>query len=218
MNVRQATVSRHTSHSSQRQAQSTRGTQNTPQARKLNTAKINSYMAYSKEVSTYKDCRNYQFFNPYTSELISLKAQFSQQKTVNNKPLTVITIKETWVYQKGIMVKSVDSRLKVHRSYVLGMLKGALNLSLCKSEKDARRLSNLGGSVVLIKNEGKAIQWGVIKDKKVTLIPGYESSIPKTAKRNWNLENTDCLNLTPAPSSFEQRVNLLRGEVEEGIE
>lgn len=62
------------------------------------------------------------------------------------------------------------------------------SLSFCKSEKDAKRLSNLGGDVIKIVKPSGKIQWAVVKDKVNRI------------------------------EKFNARVNLLRGEVEEGIE
>ena len=126
--------------------------------------KINHYAKYSQEtLRVNSHNRNYQLFNPYTSELYHMKALFSKQVTTSGKSFYLIQLDNICRCSAGGMYKIGANWYEHHRSFVLGMLKGALKISFCKCEQDARRLSNLGGRVVCIKNQGSAVQWGVVK-------------------------------------------------------
>lgn len=130
----------------------------------MNLTKINHYAKFSKESHRINALnRNYQLFVPHTSELYQMKAIFSKSTTSKNNPIWIIQLDNICRWSAGTMYQVGANWWQHHRSFVLGMLKGALNISFCKSEKDAKRLSNLGGKVVLIKNEGLAKQWGVVK-------------------------------------------------------
>ena len=130
----------------------------------MNLAKSNHYAQYSKEtLRVNAHNRNYQLFNPQTSELYQMKAIFSKSTTSKNNPIWIIQLENICRYSSGGMYQVGANWYKHHRSFVLGMLKGAMKISFCKSYEDAKRLSNLGGSVVLIKNNGKASVWGVVR-------------------------------------------------------
>jgi len=130
----------------------------------MNLSKINHYAKYSQETHRVNSHnRNYQLFNPHTSELYEMKALFSKQATTSGKDFYLIQLDNICRWSAGSMYKVGANWYQHHRSFVLGMLKGALKISFCKSYKDAKRLSNLGGRVVCIKNEGSAVQWGVVK-------------------------------------------------------
>jgi hypothetical protein len=119
---------------------------------------------YTKEASRMNSLRrSYQYFNGSTSELYEMWANFSKQSSTNSKSFWLIQLSDITNYKAGRMVNNVANYLPHFRSFVIGMLKGGLGFIKCKSYKAAKRYSNLGGEVVMVRNLGGAVVWGVVK-------------------------------------------------------
>lgn len=119
---------------------------------------------YTKEASRMNPARrSYQYFNGSTSELYEMWADFSKQSSTNGKSFWRIQVSDITNYKAGQMHKNIANFLPHFRTFVLDMLRGGLGFIKCKSYEAAKRYSNLGGQVVMVRNLGGAVMWGVVK-------------------------------------------------------
>lgn len=122
----------------------------------LHTKGINMYQIYDT-----KKLRHFQYFNPYTSELVSFDVHIVPQK--NHYDLYVTNVQE--LVDSCVMVPHHQNHIKQFRSFILATLIRGFDdrLVLCKNQFAAHTYKNFGGNVICIKNNKGGKIWAVIR-------------------------------------------------------
>lgn len=105
--------------------------------------------------------RHFQYFNPYTSELVCFDCQIVLNKS--HYDLHIANVQQ--LKNSCRMVPHHQNYIRHFRSFILATLIGGFDkkLVLCKNQFAAYVYKNFGGNVVCIKNPKGGKQWGVIK-------------------------------------------------------